>query len=175
MAAGAVGKKSVFRHDILNPRSGVATGLFLCFLACLFVAALRAHSWLGITAICAFAVLLYASVAYARFEIWESGFSHRDLSGKHVFEFAQIDDALFETVCFGDGSAPVFSVRLKGEVRRHNIPIGKFGVQADALLFTALERYGIIIGHDGSRLVESSMERIREAQFRPAEHNLVIG
>ncbi len=154
----------MFRHGTFNTHPRLATGIFLCLLAFLFVAALSTHSWLGLIGVCTLAVLLYAMVAYAKFELWENGFSHRDLSGTHVFEFAQIEDALFETVCFGDGYAAVFSLRLKGEARRKKIPIGGFGVQADALLFIALERYGIPIRQDGSRLVESSMQQIREAQ-----------
>lgn len=173
MCADSAAKKTVFRHGTFNSHKGLTTGILLSvFGACIFIAALNAHSWLGVTALCAFALLLCASVAYARFEIWENGFSHRGLSGNHVFEFVQIEDALFATENVGEGYAPVFSLRLKGEVRRYKIPIGRFGVQADALLFTALERYGIPIGQDGSRLVESSIARIREAQH-DGEHNLV--
>jgi len=101
---------------------GVA--VFLCLGACLFVSAVSTHSWLFVTGICGIAVLLYASLAYAKFEIWDGGFSHRSLSGNHVFEFVQIEDALFETENVDDGYAPVFSLRLKGEVRRNKIPIG---------------------------------------------------
>lgn len=176
MCADIAGKKVVFRHGTFNSHKSLATGILLCLWgACIFIAAFSAHSWLGATALCAFALLLCASVAYARFEIWKSGFSHRDLWGTHVFEFAEIDDALFETVNYGDGYAPVFSLRLKGEVRRHKIPIGRFGVQADALLFTALERFGIVIGQDGSRLIESSIQRIREAQSAEGDIAVVNG
>lgn len=169
MAADALRKKMVFRHGTFNSRPRLAAGTFLCLLALLVLAALNAHHWLALTAVCAFPLALYASVACVKFEIWDSGFSHRNLSGIHVFEFAQIEDALFETENAGDGYAPVFSLRLKGEVRRNKIPIGRFGVQADALLFTALERYGIPIGQDGSRLVERSIERIREVQTRESQ------
>jgi len=147
--------------------------VFLCLGACLFVSAVSTHSWLFVTGICGIAVLLYASLAYAKFEIWDGGFSHRSLSGNHVFEFVQIENALFETENVDDGYAPVFSLRLKGEVRRNKIPIGMFGLHADALLFTALERYGIPIRQDGSGMVERSIQRIREAQSADGNTNIV--
>lgn len=163
MCADTTGKKVVFRHGTFNSHPRLATGVFLCLLACLFVAALSARSWLGLTAVCALAVAAYASVAYVRFEIWDSGFSYRSLSGKHVFEFAQVEDALFETVHADEADAPVFSLRLRGDVRRKGIPIGMFPVQAGALLLNALGRYRIPIRQDGSSKVESLMQGIREA------------
>lgn len=119
----------------------------------------------------AFAVYLYATVAYVKLEIWKSGFSHRSLSGHHVFEFSQIEDALFETANVGEGYAPVFSLRLRDDARRKEVPIGMFPVRAAALLFTEMDAYGIHIRQDGSRLVETSMQQIREAQFTQGTHN----
>ena len=176
MGADLIDTKTVFRHGTFNSHPRLTTCIFLSLWTILFVAALSARSWIGVIGVSALAGLLYASLAYAKFEIWESGFSHRSLSRIHVFEFAQIDEALFETTNVGEGGyAPVFSLRLKGEVRRNVIPIGMFPVQAGALLFTALERYGIIIGQDGSRLVESSIERIREAQSAEGDIAVVDG
>lgn len=175
MGADLIDTKTVFRHGTFNSHPRLTTCIFLSLWTILFVAALSARSWIGVIGVSALAGLLYASLAYAKFEIWESGFSHRDLWGTHVLKFSEIDDALLESVNYGDGNATVFSLRLKGEVRRHKVPIGRFGVQADALLFTALERYGIIIGQDGSRLVESSIQRIREAQSAEGDMAVVDG
>ena len=166
MSASAAGKKIVFRHGTFNIHPVLASAALLCLLAVALIAALTLRSWLFVTALCFFALSLYASVVYLKFEIWESGFSFSSLSRRRVFEFAQIADALFETAEVGEGySSPVFSLRLKGEDERKKVPIGIFPSRAAGLLFTALERHGIQIRHDGSRLVEDSMRQIREVQF----------
>ena len=164
MSADTAGNKIGFRHGTFNTHPRLATFVLLCLLTVCFVAVLRVRSWLFLIAFCGLAVSL-ASVAYVKFEIWESGFSHRNISGNHVFAFAQREDALFETASVGDGPAPVFSVRLRGEIDRKKIPIGMFPVRAAALLFTALEGHGIEIREDGSRFVQSTMRQIREIQF----------
>lgn len=134
-------------------------------MPCILLLVDNKHHWLFLTLLCGLAVSLYASFALLKFEIWESGFSHRSLLSNHVFEFAQIDDASFETASVGEGyPAPIFSVRLRGEVDMKKVPIGMFPVRAAALLFTRFERCGIQIREDGSPLVQSTIRQIREVQ-----------
>jgi hypothetical protein len=165
MSADTAGKKMVFRHGTFNTHPRLATVVLLCLLTVCFVAVLTVRPWLFLIAFCGLAVSL-VSVAYVKFEIWGTGFSHRTFSGNHVFEFAHIDDALFETSNVGEGyPAPVFSVQVRGEAARKNIPIGIFPLRATALLISALESYGIQVREDGSRYVQSTMRQVREMQF----------
>ena len=114
MSATAAGKKIVFRHGTFNTHPVLASAALLCLLAVALIAALTLRSWLFVTVLCFFALSLYGSVVYLKFEIWESGFSFSSLSRRRVFEFAQIADVLFETAKVGEGySSPVFSLRLK--------------------------------------------------------------
>jgi hypothetical protein len=166
MSADTAGKRIVFRHGTFATYPRLTTSISLgLLLAVLLVAVFNGLHWILLTLLCVFAVWLYASLAYVKFEIWERGFSHRNLSGNHVFEFAGIEDALFETANVGEGyPAPVFSVRLRGEIDRKKVPIGMFPVRAAALLFAALERFGIRVREDGSPFVQSTMRQIREVQ-----------
>src|SRR5213593_3591742 len=103
MSADTAGKKIVFRHGTFGVHPRLATGLSLGLLLAVFlVAVFNGCHWIFLTLFCGLAVWLYASLAYVKFEIWESGFSHRSLSGNHVFEFARIEDALFESVNVGE-------------------------------------------------------------------------
>lgn len=166
MSADNSGEKAVFRHGTSGRHPRLALGILLGLVFAMRVLGVFIRHWLFLVTLFVVATSLYAYLGYVKFEIWESGFSHRDLSGNHVFEFAQIDDAIFETASVGEGfPAPVFSVRLKGEVDRKKVPIGMFPVRATALLFAALERYGIQIREDGSRLVQNTMRQIREAEL----------
>jgi hypothetical protein len=165
MSANTAGKKIVFRHGTFNTPPRVATVVLLCLLTVCFVAVLTVRSWLFLIGFCGFAVSL-VSIAYVKFEIGESGFSHRTFFGNHSFEFAHIDDALFETRNVGEGHpALVFSVQVRGEATRKSIPIGIFPLSATALLFSALESSGIQIREDGSRYVQSTMRQVRDMQF----------
>jgi hypothetical protein len=161
------GPKIAFRHGTFDTHPRLAVGFSLVLLlAVSFVAVRSGLDWLFLILVCGLVVWLCASLAFAKVEIWESGFSHRSLSGDHVFEFARIEDALFETAMVGNGHpAPVFSVRLRDTADRKQIPIGIFPIRAAATLFTALERHGIQIREDGSQFVQSTMRQIREAQL----------
>lgn len=165
MSANAPGKKTVFRHGTFDSHPRIATAVLLCLLTVCFLAVFTVGSWLFLIAFCGFAVSL-VSIAYVKFEIWESGFSHRTFFGNHSFEFAHINDALFETSNVGESHpALVFSVQVRGETTRKNIPIGIFPLRATALLFSALESFGIQIREDGSRCVQSTLQQLREMQF----------
>lgn len=162
----AVSQKAVFRHGTCGKHPRLAIGISLTlFLAACGIAVFKGGDWIFLTLACGLAVFLYLYLVYTKLEIWESGFSHQDLSGNHTLEFAQIDDVLFETVRVGEGyAAPELSVRPKGGTERMKVPIGMFPIRASALLFASLERHGIPIRLDGSRYVESTMRQIREAQ-----------
>jgi len=166
MSYDAVSHKVVFRHGTCGKHPRLTMGISLTlFLAACGVAVFKGGQWGFLTLPCGLAVFAYSHLVYIKLEIWESGFNHRDLSGNHAIEFAQIDHVLFETVNTGEGyAAPEFSVRLNGRTERMKIPIGMFPIRASALLFASLEHHGIPIRLDGSRYVESTMRQIREAQ-----------
>jgi len=166
MSDNAVGQKAVFRHGASgkHPRLTIGISLAAFFAAC-GIAVAKGSDWVFLMLPCGFAVLSYSYLVYIKLEIWESGFRNRDLSGVHAFEFARIDDVLFETVSVGEGYAgPVLSMRLKGGLKKMKIPIAMFPIRASALLFTSLQRHGVPIRLDGSQYVESAMRQVREAQ-----------
>jgi len=167
MSDDAVSEKVVFRHGMTGTHPRLTIGISVAlFLATCGLAVFKGGYWV-LTLVCGSAVLMYSYLAYIKLEIWGSGFSHRDLSGNHTFEFGQINDILFETVSVGDGGyAPVLSVRLKGGIERIKIPVGMFPIPASALLFTAFERHGIPIRMDVSQGVQSTMRQIKEAQSK---------
>ena len=168
MSGDAVAQKVVFRHGTSGKHPGLTIAIAVaCFLGACVVAVVKGSHWVFLPMPCSFAVLLYSYLVYIKLEIWETGFSHRNLSGHHSFEFAQIDDALFETAKAGEGyAAPELSVRLRGETERMKIPIGIYPIRASALLFASLERHGIPIRLDGTRCVESTMRQISEVQSK---------
>lgn len=165
MPNDAVGQKVAFRHGMSGQHPRLTIGISLAiFCVMCALAVFKAGDWVFVAGVCGLAVLLYANLAYIKLEIWESGFSHRDLSGNHAFEFVQIDDVLFETVGVGDGYAPVLSVRLKGGIERMKISIGMFPIRASALLFTEFERHRVPIHQDWSGPVQRKMRQISDAQ-----------
>ena len=163
-----VGQETVFRHGTSGkyPRLTIGIALTVFLFAC-GVALVKGSDWAFLPLPCGFAVLLYSYLVYIKLEIRETGFTHRNLSGHHYFEFAQIDDVWFETAKVGEGYAvPELSVRLKGGTQRIKIPIGIFPIRASVLLFESLQRHGIPIRLDGSRYVESTMRKISEAKSK---------
>ena len=170
MADDAVGQKVVFKHGVSGncPRLTICVSIAV-FLATCAIAVSKRGDWLPLVLLCGIAAFLFSYLAYIKLEIWGSGFNHRDLLGNHAFEFGQIDHFLFETVRAYDRYAPVLSVKLKGETERIKIPISMFPIRASALLFSEMNLHGIPIRLDGSRLVQSKMQQISEAQSKLLE------
>ncbi len=152
---------TVFRQGTCgaHPRLviGITSGIFLAVCA---LALLKGGDWRPIAAVCGATVCISFSLAYMKLEIRGSGFSYRNVLGNHVFEFTEIEDALYETIWVEGGWAPKFSILLKDGIERTTIPIGMFPIQASAQLFTALERKAIPVRVDGSKLVANAMRRI---------------
>ena len=161
-----IGQSATFRHGTFGAHPRRMTVILLCLILAIGgLAVFEPGQWVLLTTLCGLTVFLYSYLAYIKLEISESGFSHRDLWGNRIFEFGRIEEAFLETTSVGDGHyASVFSVRLKDGTEKKKIPIGMFPVRASALLLAALERHGIPIRQDGSRLVQCTLQEIRELQ-----------
>jgi hypothetical protein len=140
----SIGQNVTFRHGTFGAQARLMIVILLCVIWAIGSLAVSEPSHrVFLTILCGLTVLLYSYLAYIKLEISESGFSHRNLLGNRIFEFARIEEAFFETTSVGEGHyASVFSVRLKEGTEKKKIPISIFPVRATALLLTALERHG---------------------------------
>jgi hypothetical protein len=143
---------------------GVFTSLFA--VLGLFIA-VKKGDWTFLAVVVGVAAVLFLLLQVLRLEVGPSGFRYRNLSGSREVAFADVGRAYFEVVRAKNapqGVAAFWVERRDGE--RVKVNLRTFPVEAAAVLFTALEAYGIQIEVPDAWATRRMAEQVRAAQAK---------